>query len=75
MNGIIVLLNSQPLVLLNFKNRPESDVNSGCQKFYFMLSDICRIHFHIRSNAGTCILAGNRRGAGYEAIHNKPTWL
>ena len=24
----------------------------------FMLSDICRIHFHIRSNAG--IMAGNR---------------
>ena len=40
--------------------RPESDVTSGHQKFYAegVLSNICRIHFHIRSNAG--IMAGNR---------------
>ena len=48
-NGIIVLLNSQPSVLLNFVGkRPESDVTSN----NFMLNNICRIHFHIRSNAG-----------------------
>ena len=41
-----IVLNSQPLILLNFvyfKKQAEND---------FMLSDICRIPFHIRSNAG-----------------------
>ena len=37
-------------------------MTSGCQNENnaenFMLSDICRIHFHIRSNAG--IMGGNR---------------
>ena len=36
-------------IKFSFKERPESD---------FMLNDICRIHFHIMSNAG--IMAGNR---------------
>ena len=34
-NGIIISLNSQPLLnLFKLKKRPESDVNSGRQTFY-----------------------------------------